>query len=362
MLIYKKYIEKTILYPFMTLSFVLTNLVWITQILKLLYLLEKGIEFIEFLKLIILIIPSIFFMISPFISVLAVIYVYNKLQENRQLMILRVAGLSNFALVKPGLFIVFCITLVSYYISLYLMPVSYSKLKHDLNNFRQNYISTSTDIINPKAFNQISKDLTIYLYKKSNDGNLEEVILFDNRIPKDRTILFAKTGKIIIHNNIPLFQLREGFRQSFDSNNNITKLYFHELLIAIKNQNIAQNDRSKSSLELYVPEMLQPTSNNLSGESKVRLIVDGHQRLIWPLFNYALVFLALTMFLTTNNNSRKSNIKQLLYTFLPVMVVIYFHFTLQKAAYNEPLYIFVCYLNIFVCIVFSMWKINKSNI
>jgi lipopolysaccharide export LptBFGC system permease protein LptF len=138
-------------------------------------------------------------------------------------------------------------------------------------------------------------------------------------------------------------------------------LYFDELLIAIKNKDTSQNDRSKTSLELYVSEMLKPNSN-LPEDSKVRLFVDGHQRLIWPLFNYALVFLALTMFLTTNNDSRKSNIKQLLYTFLPVMIVAYVHFTLQKAAYKEPLYIFICYLNIFVCIVFSIWKINKSNI
>src|SRR5574343_642344 len=102
MTIYKKYIAQTILYPFITLTFVLTTLVWITQILKLLYLLERGVKLIDFLQLIILIVPSIFFMISPFISVLAVIYVYSKLQENRQLIILRIAGLSNFALAKPA--------------------------------------------------------------------------------------------------------------------------------------------------------------------------------------------------------------------------------------------------------------------
>ena len=359
MLIYKKYIAKTILYPFIALSFVLTSLVWITQILKLLYLLEKGVKLIDFLSLIILIIPSIFFMISPFISVLAVIYAYNKLQENRQLIILRVGGLSNFALAKPGLLIVVYITLISYYISLYLMPFSYSKLKYDLNNFRQNYVSTN--IINEKTFNQISQDFTIYLDKKNIDGKLEGVILFDNRIPKDRTVLFAKTGKIITHDGIPLFQLKHGFRHSFDSNNNITKLYFDQLLIAIKNDDPDKNDRSKTSLELYVPEMLHPI-NNLPEESKKRLIVDGHQRLIWPLFNYALVLLALSMFLTTNKDSRKSNIRQMSYTFWPLVIVAYFHFTLQKAAYKEAIYIFACYLNIFLCIVFSIWKINKSTI
>ena len=210
-------------------------------------------------------------------------------------------------------------------------------------------------------FNQISQDFTIYLDKKDADGTLERVILFDNRIPKDRTVLFAKAGKIITHGDVPLFQLKQGFRQSFDSNNNITKLYFDELLIAIKNDDPDKDDRGKTSLELYVQEMLKPI-NNLPEESKGRLIVDAHQRLIWPMFNYVLVFLALSMFLTTKNDSRKSNIKQMFYTFLPIVIVTYFHFTLQKAAYKEHLYIFACYLNIFLCIVFSIWKINKSTI
>ena len=359
MTIYKKYIAQTILYPFITLTFVLTTLVWITQILKLLYLLERGVKLIDFLQLIILIVPSIFFMISPFISVLAVIYVYSKLQENRQLIILRIAGLSNFALAKPALLIVTCITIISYYISLYLMPFSYSRLKDDLNNFRQNYISTN--IIDARTFNQISKDFTIYLDKKNADGTLDGVILFDNRIPKDRTVVFAKTGKIIIHDNIPLFELRQGFRQSVDNNQNMTKLYFDQLLIAIKNDDPDKDDRNKTSLELYLTEMLQPTANSPE-EMKKRLVVDGHQRLIWPVLNYVLVFIALSIFLSINNDTRKTNIKQMIYTFCPLVIVVYFHFTLQKVAYKAPLYIFACYLNIFLCIVFSIWKINKSTI
>ncbi len=357
MLIYKKYIIKAIFYPFIALSFVLTSLVWITQILKLLHLLDRGINSADFLKLVILILPSLFFMISPLISVLAVIYVYNKLQEDRQLIILRTSGLSNFAIAKPALIIATYITLISYYVSLYLTPLSYSKLKYELNHFRESYVS---NIIIEKTFNQISKYITIYVDKKNTNGSLEGIVLFDNKVPKNHSVLFAKTGKVIMHGDVPLFQLQQGFRQSFDDNNNIVKLHFDNLLIEVQNNEFDKDDRNKTSLELYVHEMLWP-DDNLSHEKKIRLMIDGHQRLIWPLFNYCLVFLALSMFLN-KTASRKSNIKQIIYSFFPLLIMTYFHFTLQKIAYQEPSYIFVCYLNIFLCIVFSIWKTNKTTI
>ncbi len=357
MLIYKKYIAKAIFYPFISLSFILTSLVWITHILKFLPLLDKGISSVDFFKVIILVVPSLFFMISPLISVISVIYVYNKLQEDRVLIILKASGLSNFAITKPALIVATFITLVSYYVSLYLTPLSYSKLKYELHDFRENYVS---NIIVEKTFNHLSKYITIYVEKKNADGSLKGIVLFDNKAPKNHSVLFANSGKVIMRNTVPLFQLQDGFRQSFDENNNITKLHFDDLLIEVQRNDAIKESRNKTSLELYIHEMLWPDSE-FSEQKKIRLVLDAHQRLIWPLFNYCLVFLALSMFLTYTHN-RGSNIKQITYTFLPLLIVAYFHFSLQKIAYQEPLYIFVCYLNIFLCIVFSVWKTNKRTI
>lgn len=358
MLIYKKYIIKAIFQPFIVLSFILTSLVWITQILKLLYLLDKGVSPVDFLKLNILIVPSLFFMISPLVSVIAVIYAYNKLQEERQLIIFKASSLSNLAIAKPALIIAIFITLFSYYVSLYLTPLSYGKLKYDLNNFRENYVS---NFITEKTFNQLSKYTTIYVERKDAGGRLNGIVLFDSKASKERTVLFAKTGKMVMHGTVPLFQLESGFKQSFDENNNITKLHFDKLLVEIQRNDPFKSDRDKTSLELYINEMLWP-DDKLSEQKKNRLMVDAHERLVWPLFNYCLVFLALSMFLTQKTPNRKTNIKQITSTIIPLFIVVYFHFSLQKIAYHEPLYIFACYLNIFFCIVFSIWRINKANI
>jgi len=355
---YKKYIFKTIFPTFLTLSAVLTSLVWITQTLRLVHLIDKGIEFTTFLKIVVLLIPSLLFMILPVITVISVIVVYNRLQDERQLLILRSAGLSNFNLAKPALFLAILITIFASYISAYLMPYSYNKLKQETSNFQKGYVA---NIIEARTFNQISKTSTIYIDKRNSDGSMDGVIFFDNKNPENRTIFFAKQGIInTTDSENTQFELIDGLRHSYDSQGNLTKLYFDNLAVVIGSEKNDEGSRSKTSLELYLNEMLWPDAS-LSTEKQNRLITDAHSRIIWPLFNFAFVFLSLSIFLRQPYN-RKSHIKQYIITFIPILIASYFHFTLQKIAYTDLNYIFLCYANVFICIMLSIWLNTKKSL
>lgn len=353
---YKKYIFKAILPTFLILSVVLTSLVWITQTLRLVHFIDKGIGFQSFIKIITLLIPSLLFMILPIITVISIIVVYNRLQEERQIIIFQSAGLSNFHLAMPALYLTILITIFSAYISAYLMPYSYNKLKEETSSFQKGYV---TSIIDARTFNQVSATSTIYIDRKHSDGLMEGVIFFDNKIPRNRIIFFAKQGKIITTPDNSKFELIDGIRHSYDKNGKLTKLYFDTLSVSITNDTSEEKSRNKTSFELYLDEMLWPDSN-LSIEKQNRLITDGHIRIIWPLFNFAFGFLALSIFLKQPYN-RKSHIKQYILTFVPILIASYFHFTLQKIAYKDLNYIFLCYTNVFICIILSIWlNIKKS--
>lgn len=340
------------------LSAVLTSLVWITQTLRLVHLIDKGIEFKNFLKIVVLLIPSLLFMILPIIVVISVIVVYNRLQDERQLIIFRSAGLSNFNLAKPALLVTIFITVFASYISAHLMPYSYNKLKQETSNFQKGYVS---NIIEARTFNQLSKTSTIYIDSKNSDGSMDGVIFFDNKVPENRTIFFAKQGRISTNvEEKTQFELIEGLRHSYDKQGKLTKLYFDSLVVAIQSETSDEKARSKTSLELYLHEMLWPDSD-LSIEKQNRLITDGHSRIIWPLFNFAFVFLALSIFLRQPYN-RKSHIKQYIVTFVPVLIASYFHFTLQKIAYKDLNYIFLCYSNVFICIILGIWLNTKKSL
>lgn len=356
--IYKKYIFKAILPTFLILCAVLTSLVWITQTLRLVHFIDKGIAFQSFIKIITLLIPSLLFMILPIITVISIIVVYNRLQEERQLIIFQSSGLSNFYLAKPALYLAIFITIFSAYISAYLMPYSYNKLKEETSSFQKGYV---TSIIDARTFNQVSTTSTIYIDRKHSDGLMEGVIFFDNKISKNRTIFFAKQGRIITTSpENAKFELIDGIRHSYDKNGKLTKLYFDTLSVSITNDTSEETSRNKTSLELYLNEMLWPDSE-LSLEKQTRLIADGHIRIIWPLFNFAFVFLALSIFLRQPYN-RKSHIKQYIVTFAPILIASYFHFTLQKIAYKDLNYIFLCYINVFIYIILSIWLNTKKSL
>ena len=48
-----------------------------------------------------------------------------------------------------------------------------------------------------------------------------------------------------------------------------------------------QNEDNKEINEYYIHELLNP-SKKLSKQRRIKLISEGHQRIIWPMYNLAL--------------------------------------------------------------------------
>ena len=350
LLIYKRYLAKSILPPLIIITFVITGVVWITQILKLLYLIDKGIALKHFLYLIILIIPSLLFIILPFVTALAVIYTYHRLNEERQLITLRNAGLSNAKLATPALLIAIIVTLSSYYIAAQLMPSAFIKLKSDLSFIKNNYAS---NIISERTFNQISKLVTIYVDRKLPDGSLQGIILFDNRERGVKpAILFANSGYFQIVDNNPLLQLEKGIRQAYYKQGNLTRLAFDSLVLELKYNSLISVERdayNRDINEYYIDELLSPDAR-LSESRRIKLRVEGHQRLIWPLYNLIFTFVGLAVFLKYPYN-KKSQFKQLLTTALIIVIIAFYHFTIQNIASRDFNFIYISYINCLISIL-----------
>jgi lipopolysaccharide export system permease protein len=222
---------------------------------------------------------------------------------------------------------------------------------------KNNYVS---NIIDTRTFNQISKNTTIYIDKKDKNGLLEGIVLFDNKNPEAKPVVFARQGSIILKNGKPVFELTKGLRQAYDSLGNITKLRFEKLIVEISDNQNENEERVRDNMELYIHEMIWP-NGNLEIDKQEKLIAEGHGRIIWPLYNYALAFLALCMFLKQPYN-RHANSKGLIKTALPLILITYFHFTLQKLSYNNLYFIFLCYANVFLCIIFSIWQTRRMTV
>ncbi len=353
MLIYKSYIIKNIIPSLVIIIFSITSIVWITQILKLLYLIDKGIKVQDFLNLIILVIPSLLFILLPFATIFAVIYTYNTLGDRCQIVILQNLGLSNIQLASPALVVALVVMLFAYYISSTLLPLSYIKLKSDLNFMKNNYASNMLD---ERTFNIISKDITVYFDKKLSDETMTSLILFDSRDHDNHTILFSRSGVFKMYNNTLSCQLRNGVKQVYDHNGNLTNLSFDVLTAELVSNDAKKSVKEQYNREIneyYIHELLKPY-NNLSEQKKTKLIAEGHQRLIWPMYNFVLVFLTLSVFLQQPYN-KKSNLRHILITVFSAVIVTYIHFVLQNLASKNLNFIFACYANIIIVIILSLY-------
>lgn len=360
MLLYRKYFIKNILPLLIVVTFSITSMVWITQILKLLYLFDKGIKVMDFCSLIILVLPTLLFILLPVITVITVIYIYNNLKIERQLIILQASGVNNLQLAMPALYVALIVMLIAYCISSTIMPLSHINLKSRLSFIKNNYISS---IIEEKTFNKITKDITVYIDKKSAGNIMNGVIIFDNRNLDNPSVVFAGSGILDIYENNPVFELGKGIRQEYDVNGNLTQLTFDSLMIKLQNDNplISQRTKhNKEANEYYIRELLEPPTD-INPTKRTKLISEAHQRIIWPLYNFVLPFLALAVFLKYPY-SKKTTFIPILLTALSVLTVTSIHFILQNFASKNLDLIFACYLNVFLILVTGLYLFISKKI
>lgn len=360
MLLYRKYFIKNILPLLIVITFSMTSIVWITQILKLLYLFDKGIKVMDFCSLIILVLPTLLFILLPVITVITVIYIYNNLKIERQLIILQTSGVGNLQLALPALYVALIVTLLAYYISSTIMPLSHINLKSRLSFIKNNYISS---MIEEKTFNKITKDITVYIDKKSAGNAMSGVIIFDNRNTDNPSVVFAGSGILDIYENNPVFELSKGIRQEYDINGNLTQLTFDSLMIKLQNDNplISQRtNRNKEANEYYIKELLAPPAD-LSLMKKIKLIAEAHQRIIWSLYNFALPFLALAVFLKYPY-SKKTTFIPILFAASSVLIATSIHFILQNFASKNLNLVFACYLNVFLVLAIGLYLLVHKKI
>ena len=105
---------------------VLTLIVWLTQSLQFLqFVINKGLTIADWLRLTTLLLPSFIGVILPAALFFVVVFVYNKLIIDRELVVVQAAGVSRVGLAAPALLAAAAAVTVGYGLSLFGMPASY---------------------------------------------------------------------------------------------------------------------------------------------------------------------------------------------------------------------------------------------
>ena len=163
----------------------LTLAIWLTQSLRFVELIvNRGLSLHSYLYLTLLLLPSFLSLMLPVSLFTAVLFTYNKLITDSELIVLRAAGLGPFQLARPALLLASIVVLMGYVLSLYLLPWSYRQFKDLEFNVRTDY---SAVLLKEGAFNNISAGITVYIRSREPDGELQGIL--DPRQPRARQVV-----------------------------------------------------------------------------------------------------------------------------------------------------------------------------
>lgn len=281
----------------------LTFAIWLTQSLRLIdYMVNRGLPAATFFAFVALLLPSFLGIVLPIAAFCAVLFIYNKLLMESELVVLRAAGVSNFGLARPAIFLALGAMAIVYAISLYFLPLSYRNFKDLQYKIRHDH---SAVLLQEGVFNTISDGITVYVRERSNDGELRGILVHDNRDQKRPITMMAERGALVGSDTGPRVVMVNGNRQEFDRDEGrLSLLYFDSYTVELDQLGGSATGRWREPKERFVHELLSPDSHPASQRFFRGLIAEGHQRLIGPLYTITFVMVALAALLTGEFNRR----------------------------------------------------------
>ncbi len=351
-----RYIFRSLFVPFIVILLTMSGIVWLTQSMRILDLIvDKGIELRDFFYIASLLLPSLFYIITPIALTMTIAAVINRLRHDREVIVLKSIGLTDIQILRPFLYFAILVSLFNYFISLYAMPRCYREFKELSMHFRNNYASM---LLQEDVFSTQIGNLTIYIGRFAEGGQLDDIFINDRRNPEVDKTITARSGSLKTLQNSGHLELMHGTIQEKNNiSGKIAIVHFdhYKMIMDMSLTNINQL-RGRGENEQYLHELLFPA--NMPADEVWRSRVHGHQRLIWPAFNISLsMFVAIWLLAQPYN--RRQRAAGGIFPSIIVAAFIILAMLFYSAAKNNIYFLPLMYFNLALSFIAAMPKIFK---
>ena len=194
MKIINKYFSRQLVAIFFMLLMVLTGLAWMVQIMSMMkFLLNYGVDLGSFIGMTAMMIPFIMSIVVPFVTFIAVMFIYNKLISDNEITVMAASGMSPRGLAMPAIWFAGIITALHLILSIWIVPSTQAKFYDTQWNLRYGMAHMK---LQEGAFTELNDGLVVYVDKVSGH-DLAQVMLSDQRADNSWQTIFAEKGKLI---------------------------------------------------------------------------------------------------------------------------------------------------------------------
>ena len=297
----------------------LVALIWLTQSLRFVELVvNRGLSFRVFLQLTSLLLPNFVAIILPIAGFVVVLFVYQKLASDRELTVMRGAGLSQFALARPALYLALMAMLTGYALNLYIVPAASSAFREFQFEIRNKVVAF---LLQEGVFTPISEQLTVYVRARDRDGTLRGILVDDARNPASHATILAESGRLVMDGGLPRVLLLNGSREELDHRTGrLNVLSFDENAVELADADKGGAQRFRDVSEMSLDELFRPSAI-IPDRDRGKLRVEAHRRLANPLTIVSFTIIALAAVLTGTFRRHGSLIRPALAVLVVVALV-----------------------------------------
>ncbi len=293
-----RYIFRQVFLAMVAVTLGLAALIWLTQSLRFVELVvNHGLSFGVFLHLTGLLIPSFMAVILPITCFVVTQFMYQRLSGDREVTVMRAAGLSPWALSRPAIASAAIAVVFCYVLNLWIVPVTLQAFREYQWEIRN---KVAAFLLQEGVFTQVSDDLTVYVRSRDPNGNLRGIMIDDARQANAHATILAQTGHVVQSPTGPRVLLIDGTRQEVDKQTGrLNVLTFSQNSIDLTRTG-GKNDGERiiDMAEVPTSVLLQPEGSVPNPRDIPKWIAEAHKRLSSPLTAMSFALLALLSVLT----------------------------------------------------------------
>ena len=269
----------------------LVALIWLTQSLRFIQIIvNRGLSPLVFVRLTLLLVPSFVATILPITCFIVVLFIYTKLAGDRELTVMRAAGMSDIVLARPALIVAGGVMLACYLLNIILVPASLTAFRTYEFEIRN---QIAAFLLEPGVFTTVSGHVTVYVESRGQDNNLHGILIEDGRQPNSPATILARSGQLTVTASGPVVYLEHGSREQVDPKSGRLDLLTFEqnsvnLAASAKNQSMDKTDAAEAPLS----ELLNP-GPSLNAAQRAKWLVEAQRRLTTPLSGVSFALIGL---------------------------------------------------------------------
>lgn len=332
----------------------LTCIIWLSQSLRFVELIvNRGVSAATFLYLTMLMLPNFLTVILPIALFCVIVFVYAKMITDREMVVMRAAGVSQFALAKPAFVLALLAIGIGYFLNLYLLPNSYRLFREMQWDIRYNY---SHVLLREGAFTNVDTGITLYVRERSSDGQLHGILVHDQRDENSPFTLMAARGALVESDAGARVVMFNGNRQTIDrTTNQLSILYFDRYTFDLGKRGAATGARHREPRERQLDELFNIRKiNDVDPRDFGKYIVEGHKRLTSPLLALAFAAVALAC-LITGSFSRRMQTQRILVSIFGMVILQASALGLENLAAKNLTLVPLLYLHATIPTILAFW-------